>query len=68
MLYCKIHLYMCVRGIDVASVCTIFRFNFGTVLTVWYFLFSILFVQDYCTEAQIHEARKVQDKFSGGTT
>jgi len=47
---------------------SILLLDFGTILTVWYFLFSSLFVQDYCTEAQIHEARKVQEKFSGGAT
>jgi len=35
--------YMCVRGVDFAPVDTIFLLDFGTVSTVWYFLFFILF-------------------------
>jgi hypothetical protein len=34
---------MCVGGIDVASVFSIFRLDVGTVPTVWYFLFFALF-------------------------
>jgi len=35
-------MYLCVRGIDVDSVTTILIFDFGTVPTVWSFLFFIL--------------------------
>ena len=31
------------RGIDLASVSTIFQLNFGTVPTVWYFLVFVLY-------------------------
>ena len=32
------HAYICERGIDLVSVSMIFRLNFGTAPTVWYFL------------------------------
>jgi len=35
-------MHMCVDGIDFASVSSIFRIDFRTVLTVWYSLFFIL--------------------------
>ena len=34
---------MCVMGIDFASVSKTLRLDVGTVLTVWYFCFSIAF-------------------------
>jgi hypothetical protein len=30
-------MYMCVTGIDIASISTIFGLDFGNVPTVWYF-------------------------------
>ena len=45
---------MCVRAIDLASLCTILRYHVGWVLTVWYILFwmsadgVIYFVLDEC--------------------
>jgi len=35
-------MYLCVRGIDVASVTAILIFDFGTVPTVWSLLFLIV--------------------------
>jgi hypothetical protein len=37
-------MHMCVGGIEFATVSKIFRLDIGTVPTVWYFLFFILFV------------------------
>lgn len=34
-------MYMCACGIDLPYVYTIFRLDWGTILTVWYFSFSL---------------------------
>jgi hypothetical protein len=39
--------YICVRGIDLASVSTISRLRFRTVLVVWYFVFVLLLILDF---------------------
>ena len=36
------YMYMCFRGIDVASVSTIFRLEFGTGPTLWYFFILLV--------------------------
>ena len=41
-------MYLCVRSIDIASVCDFFLLDFGTVPTVWYFLFIIFILLFTC--------------------
>jgi hypothetical protein len=34
-------MYLCVRDIDFASISKKFQLDFGTALTVWYYLFNV---------------------------
>jgi len=40
-------MYLCDRGVDIVSFHTIFLLEFGNVLIVWYFVFSVLHVYYY---------------------
>ena len=47
-------MYRCVISIDLASISTIFRLDFGTILPLWYYfdfhfyLWSITFIKQHC--------------------
>ena len=46
-------MYMCVRGINFASVLMIFLFDFGTLPTVCYFFFFILLSHNYIPQISL---------------
>jgi hypothetical protein len=59
---------MCVRGIDFASVSTIFQLDFGTNPNVWYFFVFILFHTYMTPNTHIHDHSLSWLKLGTGTS